>query len=623
MYRRDNGLRRAACAVGVMLALTAAPICAEDAPSLLQFMGERSARGYTQVPRRVLAFYYTWYGTPDNGGGWVHWKDPDYERHDIANCEHWPLIGPYDSQDPELVDLHIEQAQRSGVDGFIATWWGRGAFSDEAFEVLVDRADRAGFEVTVYWETAPGSGQEQIEGAVEDLSYILRRYGDRSSFLKMDGRPVVFVYGRVMGQVPMSAWPAIIEGAREAYGGDFLLIADGYRDSYARVFDGVHTYNICGQVPEKSVEEIREDVGDSYASAVGLARSNAKISCVTVIPGYDDTKIREPGLIAARHDGRTYAALWEEAIEADPDWVLVTSWNEWHEGSEIEPSLENGPRDLRITDRYAHRFSAQAPVEVDGPQRAAIPPRRQEELRRLYDGRTLGMLPGYGGSLPLMLVDSGLEVRELSWEDVVEPGVLSAEALPVVIFAGSEHYRRTVHAQGDVDDALLRYLREGGILMVAGTHPLPFYYAEEGPVNRAQALGLPVQGSAAAEEALTATEPVGWEEPPRTEGLRFQIDTEALPTLAEVVAFPGGGDLRWRPASEALVVEGDRYLPLATLTDVEGRRFGEGMAWVERRVSEPVGGRLLYSWMRMDDIVRPGALYYELLRFVGQRLDER
>ena len=40
--------------------------------------------------------------------------------------------------------------------------------------------------------------------------------------------------------------------------------------------------------------------------------------------------------------GQTYRVLWEEAIKADPDWVLITSWNEWHEGSEIEPSWEDG-----------------------------------------------------------------------------------------------------------------------------------------------------------------------------------------------------------------------------------------------------------------------------------------
>ena len=104
----------------------------------------------------------------------------------------------------------------------------------------------------------------------------------------------------------------------------------------------MHTYNNCAEVQGKSPEVLRAWAARNYAEAVGLARQHRRISCVTVIPGYDDTKIRKPGLAASRQDGQTYAVLWEEAIRAQPDRVLITSWNEWHEGSEIEPSWEDG-----------------------------------------------------------------------------------------------------------------------------------------------------------------------------------------------------------------------------------------------------------------------------------------
>jgi hypothetical protein len=46
--------------------------------------------------------------------------------------------------------------------------------------------------------------------------------------------------------------------------------------------------------------------------------------------------------VTERWGGETYRVLWEEAVAAHPDYVLITSWNEWHEGSEIEPSVEYG-----------------------------------------------------------------------------------------------------------------------------------------------------------------------------------------------------------------------------------------------------------------------------------------
>src|SRR5439155_7819044 len=141
-----------------------------------------------------------------------------------------------------------------------------------------------------------------------------------------------------------------------AKAGDFLLIADGYEERFARLMDGLHTYNVCSAVHGKSPEALRAWAEKSDANAVGLARKNQRISCVTVIPGYDDTKIRKPGLKVERLDGQVYRVLWEEAIKSNPDWILITSWNEWHEGSEIEPSLEFGDKYLTLTKEYAQRF---------------------------------------------------------------------------------------------------------------------------------------------------------------------------------------------------------------------------------------------------------------------------
>jgi hypothetical protein len=194
---------------------------------------------------------------------------------------------------------------------------------------------------------------------VSDLVYLVSKYGADNAFLKVRGQPVIFIYGRVMSQVPPSAWPEILRRAH-AQAGDFLLVADGYSDRNAKLFDGLHTYNICGQVKKAMQlvpDGIRTWAAAYYEEVVDRARHYGRISCVDVIPGYDDTKIRHPGLNVDRMDGQLYRILWEEAIRAKPDWILITSWNEWHEGSEIEPSYELGDKYLKITDLYATAFT--------------------------------------------------------------------------------------------------------------------------------------------------------------------------------------------------------------------------------------------------------------------------
>lgn len=315
----------------------------------------QEARAERKVEHEVLAFYYTWYGTPERHGSWVHWNRVEPGKHFISDATHYPAQGAYDSHDPELIDWQIDLAKGHGLTGFIATWWGQGTYEDQAFPIVLERAGKKNFVATVYWEVAPGKDRAQIEHAVSDLVYLLTRYATNQAFLKVEGKPVIFVYGRVMGQVPAASWPEIVSQAR-AKAGDFLLMADGYQESYARQFDGLHEYNPAGAVKGKGLEDLRTWAARYYAKGVTLARKQNGISCVTVIPGYDDTKIRKPGLAVDRKEGQVYRALWEEAIKAKPDWVLITSWNEWHEGSEIEPSLEFGEQYLSLTGEFAKQF---------------------------------------------------------------------------------------------------------------------------------------------------------------------------------------------------------------------------------------------------------------------------
>lgn len=595
-------------------------------PSLLEFMAERRTRRYSRVPRKVLAFYYTWYGTPERHGQWVHWTNVQPEKHDIASSTHYPAKGAYDSHDPDLIDWHIGLAKSHGVDCFITTWWGPGGFDDRAFRILLDRAKKKDFEVTVYWEAVPGKGQAKIDRAVNDLVYVLDQYGDHPAFLKLDGKPVIFVYGRIMGQVGLTEWPAIITEAKRRWGRDFLLIADGYRESYARIFDGLHVYNICGWVQKKTPEELTRFSQASFASAVATAKKHARIACITIIPGYDDTKIRTPGLNAERQGGETYRVLWEQAIAADPDWVVITSWNEWHEGSEIEPSHEDGDKYIQMTGLWAKRFKRSRYSSIPIPEVAGtISPENARKLRELYQGITIGLLPDFGGKTVFWLAESGVKLKELTWEDVLDAAKFNVRNYPVVLYASGENYTQTLNEQGDCDAALLRYLREGGLLVTIATQPFPFYYNEKGEgVVSAGKFGIPIAGSGALGRADIPKGSLvrGWEEPPDGAKLAFQVDKvykRTLRGLPATVAFPQAGDLRWRPCTGGGLPKGDVYVPLARLSDEKGRHYGDGIAYVHHRASEPKGGKNLYVWMRMPDILDADELLFSLFRLAAEK----
>lgn len=315
---------------------------------------ERTKVHWMNIPKKVLAFYYGWYGNPQVSGRWHHWDQVDEANQRIGSSTHYPKLGPYDSHDPKVIEQHCRWAKEAGVDGFIVSWWHPGDFHDAGIPLMLDTAQKVGLEVTVYFETVPTRTKEQ---ALEYGLYLLNRYGKHPAWMKLNGKPVLFIYGRAIGEIGLDSWLWVISEANRQYEGGAVFVGDQISQRAARIFDGTHTYNPTGATARKSADEIRQWAKATFPQWVTTAGDD-RIACVTIIPGYDDSKLGrpEPRPITHRHDGLTYRILWEEAIAANPDWILITSWNEWHEGSEIEPSVENGDRELKTTAEFAPKF---------------------------------------------------------------------------------------------------------------------------------------------------------------------------------------------------------------------------------------------------------------------------
>jgi glycoprotein endo-alpha-1,2-mannosidase len=324
-------------------------------------LGGSAAAG--PAPRQVLAFYYGWYGNPEHSHRWVHWSEVDATNHRIGNSTHFPLLGAYDSHDPKVVEQHCRWAKEASLTGFIASWWGQKDFTDHGLPLLLDSAQRFGLNVTAYFETTHPKDSSARDNALCDVLYLLEKYGKHPAWLKVNGRPVLFVYGRAVNEIGLDGWRWVIGEANRRYAGGAVFIGDQISKNAAQVFDGIHTYNITGQTArKKSLADLQAWARTTFSQWVETA-GERDIACLTIIPGYDDTKTGRPSPrpITDRRDGETYRSLWQEAVAANPDWVLVTSWNEWHEGTEIEPSLENGTRELRTTAEYATKFLGSKP----------------------------------------------------------------------------------------------------------------------------------------------------------------------------------------------------------------------------------------------------------------------
>ena len=587
--------------------------------SFFQFVQEQNGRHYTQVKHEVLAVWYGWYGLT---GDRNPWGNANMNRHELSRIARFPLKGPYSSHDTDVMDWQIEKAKASGITGFLVSWWGLGAWDkwcDESLALLLNRAEAKDFKVGLYWERAPGEGQPQIDLAVHEISEALKRYGRSRAFLKVDDRPVVFSYGRVLGQVPVASWPDIINGIR-ARAGDFALLADGYQPSYACLFDGVQSYDIHGLPVELEKKMTFGKVGDLhkwaaqwYENGVRVARQRDRISCIMVSPGIDTRKAYKSDWAMNRLDGQTYRSFWEEAIKARPDWITITSWNEWPEGTEIEPSLELGDTYLKITAEYARRFLASDPIPA--PPVAALPqsiPGTTQSVATILSGRKVGVLvEDPMNDAEFWAAYCGASLRRLEWKDLIAPKIFNTSNAPILLHIGAESYVSSVKVSDDVTRSLIRYLHEGGMLVSMPTGPWPLYYdlSRKGqPYPITNKLGMGVDSE------------YGFEQPPAGWKLTFRANTNALHGLNWAAPFPSEGDLRWRHASRQRVAASDIYIPLVDLLDAGGRSHGQGAVCVEHRTLPLAPGKTIYVWMHTPEAFGSENFFPSLYQFISTRL---
>jgi glycoprotein endo-alpha-1,2-mannosidase len=550
------------------------------------------------VERHVMTFYYPWYGIAEGPGGsgrTVHWGHIDAANKDISQSTHYPALGAYDSHDPAVIDQHCQWAKAAHIDTLIVSWWGHGDYTDRAMPLILDACKRHELHACIYYERVPNPQTAQT--AAQDVIRVLEKYGSHDGHLKVDGKPVVFIYVRALQELGLTGWLEANRIIKDGYKPGAAVIGDQFSYGSARVFDGMHTYNTAGSLAGMSLDSLEKWASGTYQSWVQLADQAGGISTITVIPGYDDTKIRTPGLAVDRFDGQSYRIQWQQAIDADPHWVLITSFNEWHEGSEIEPSAEYGQEYLDLTAEFAGQFKSRPRIPHVVTPQGGISREEKDRLRDRLRGMRIAVLPQAESMAFWWLLDIGVEPNLLTWEQVVDD--LNPKDDPILLYCSAEGYRRTVHSTNDVDDALVGYLADGGCLVAVPSGPWPFYRDENGQaVNQSHRFGLTLHH--------------GWERPPEgTETWFVQCDGR-LPHVPERFAFPTSGDLRWRPFHASGHVE---HVPLLELRSGSGEYLGDAVVYAR----PSTGGHVAYAWFELFEGPYAEPILHDLFTFLANR----
>ncbi|NMC03749.1 MAG: hypothetical protein GYA24_00990 [Candidatus Lokiarchaeota archaeon] len=251
-----------------------------------------------------------------------------------------------------------------------------------------------------------GSGWGPIKGDEYIYHYVksyLDAWGDSEHFFRVNGKPVFFTWATYVPGYDM--WKKAMDMLREDF--DFYIVVDwGYQKpgppglDWVSLFDGFVFYNPVGYLfndapvpntpnkytnlwwldwasdladPNKGVAPAITRWGEIQSPTIRTMYQNmkryytglGKFWAPTVIPGYDDRQIYPHANSYVGRSGTTnygsrltYDGMWEDALACDPAWVLICSWNEIHEGTEIDASVEYGELFVNRTTHYSSMFFA-------------------------------------------------------------------------------------------------------------------------------------------------------------------------------------------------------------------------------------------------------------------------
>jgi len=310
---------------------------------------------------QFLAHYMPWYATKDVSGEWGwHWTmghfDPDQKKwddqRDIASHD-YPLIGPYDSGDDHALECQVLLMKLAGLDGVIIDWYGTSDLNDHAVnhrhtQQLIPWLKKAGLKFAICYEDQAvktlknGADMKQAQ---KDLEWAEEQWFGDDSYVKHDGRPVLLVFG------PQHLkWKFDLKTKPVVFGLAHLAKPNG--------LEGVFAWPPVSGGKSLAPAQWKKELGLIYAREEKLI--------ATAFPGFKDIYKQAGvhdsyGSISSR-DGQTLTESLDLALKSKAPIIQIATWNDYGEGTVIEPTRSNGYRYLEALPKCGNKADLRLPV---------------------------------------------------------------------------------------------------------------------------------------------------------------------------------------------------------------------------------------------------------------------
>jgi glycoprotein endo-alpha-1,2-mannosidase len=311
----------------------------------------------------AVCFYYNWYGSPEADGKPYHWAHPVMPQNDHdttkgfypgggdIGANYYPEAGEYSSADTVLLEKHMQQIASAGIGIIAVTWLGQDDYTYRSVPLILNAAARHNIKVCFQIEPRVRKTALTTRGAVE---FLVKQFGNHPAFYKnpQTSHPMFFVYDSYV--IPAKDWSEVFGKngkytiRNTAYDSDMigLWVTQNEQPFFLESgFDGFYTYFASAGFTYGSTPS-------NWTTLQKWADDNNKIFIPSVGPGYIDTRVRPWNAVNTkdREDGAYYDRMFQAARDSKVKWIGITSFNEWHEGTQIEPAKPFSNGDITYKD---------------------------------------------------------------------------------------------------------------------------------------------------------------------------------------------------------------------------------------------------------------------------------
>ena len=362
-------------------------ISAELANDTTDWVGEREKTVVAVLMLNQRSAFYSgswrhWNNSASGAGeySYVHYPsivDEETGLRDIA-ASAYPSIGLFDISDPDYIDYQLQLLKMAGVDAVSINI--HGGYDNETWKlniiknVYVPKLNKYGIKAFARVDGYTADGYTD-----ENLNEMITMFGD--AILKIDERPVISFFnnpterGYITGE-----WKAAYNDKYKEE--PFIMCWSDSSRSNLGGYDGI--YNWTGTDYNGNMFEVTEEyeryydveaAKKGYVSSTNTAKEQVKNAIAGgktlnyladgVSPGFDNRPVMGWGgknsvaKVERGENGEVYKYRWTNAVCNNFPMVMIPTWDDWSEGTQIMPTLENGNLELLITRHYVAQYKGE------------------------------------------------------------------------------------------------------------------------------------------------------------------------------------------------------------------------------------------------------------------------